>query len=266
MDLETMPLNMIPKYIPILLLCLALLPMKAFSAQAPTHLQVSENQHYVVDENGDPFFWLGDTAWELFHRLDLEEAEHYLSVRAEQGFNLVQAVVLAEQQGLTVPNAYGDLPLIDLDPTRPNEAYFEHVDRIVKAANSRGIVVGMLPTWGDKFNKKWGAGPEVFTPQNAETFGRFLGKRYKDASIVWILGGDRIPEKEEDFAIIEAMAKGLSEGDGGKHLTTLLKLLPQSGLARHQHASIRSRRPGLHQLQRHVFRLPTAPRQALLGR
>jgi len=209
---------MIPKHIPFLLLCLALLPMNAFSAQAPAHLQVSENQHYVVDENGNPFFWLGDTAWELFHRLDLEEAEHYLSVRAEQGFNLVQAVVLAEQQGLTLPNANGDLPLIDLDPTRPNEAYFEHVDRIVEAANSRGIVVGMLPTWGDKFNKKWGTGPEVFTPQNAETFGRYLGKRYKYASIVWILGGDRIPEEEEDFAIIEAMAKGLAEGDGGKHL------------------------------------------------
>ena len=32
------------------------------------------------------------------------------------------------------------------------------------AAARRGLHVGLLPTWGDKFNKKWGTGPEIFTP------------------------------------------------------------------------------------------------------
>lgn len=53
-------------------------------AQGP--LKVSPNQRYLVKADGSAFFWLGDTAWELFHRLNLEEAIQYLSNRAAQGF------------------------------------------------------------------------------------------------------------------------------------------------------------------------------------
>ncbi|MFP4090845.1 MAG: glycoside hydrolase family 140 protein [Cyclobacteriaceae bacterium] len=183
-------------------------------------LRLSDNQRYLLKEDGMPFFWLGDTAWELFHRLDRKEASRYLENRAEKGFTVIQAVVLAELDGLNAPNPYGDKPLVDNDPTQPDEAYFEHVDFIVDKAESLGLFIGMLPTWGDKFNLRWGVGPEIFTPSNAQIFGKFLGERYKDKPIVWILGGDRIPEEEEDFAIIRAMAEGLAEGDGGNHLMT----------------------------------------------
>jgi hypothetical protein len=187
-------------------------------AQLP-QLKVSDNFRYIVTETGKPFLWLGDTAWELFHRLDREEANEYITNRAQKGFNVIQAVVLAEFDGLTEPNRNGDLPLIDLDPKKPNPKYFEHVDYIVQKANKAGIYIAMLPAWGDKFNKRWGIGPEVFTPENAYQYGLFLGKRYKNSAIIWVLGGDRIPEEEQDYQIIEAMAKGLREGDGN-HLIT----------------------------------------------
>ena len=64
-------------------------------------------------------YWFGDTAWEIFHRANREDAEHYLKKRAEQRFTVIQAVVLAEFQGIREPNAYGDLPLVGEDPTRP---------------------------------------------------------------------------------------------------------------------------------------------------
>jgi hypothetical protein len=35
----------------------------------------------------------------LFHRLNREEADHYLETRAAQGFTVIQAVVLAEFDG-----------------------------------------------------------------------------------------------------------------------------------------------------------------------
>lgn len=44
----------------------------------------------------EPFFYLGDTAWEVPHRLDDVEAETYLRNRAEKGFNVVMVVLLAE--------------------------------------------------------------------------------------------------------------------------------------------------------------------------
>jgi hypothetical protein len=198
---------------------LAVTATAAFAAPLP-RLRVSDNHRFLVTADGAPFFWLGDTAWELFHRLNREEAERYLKNRAERRFTVVQAVVLAELDGLHVPNPYGERPLVDDDPSRPNEAYFKHVDWIVARANALGLYVGMLPTWGDKWNKKWGVGPEIFTPANAEAYGAWLGSRYKDAGIVWILGGDRPVENETHREIIRAMARGLRRGDGGTHLMT----------------------------------------------
>lgn len=199
------------------LLTLLLLTRCLFAAP---QLKVSGNKRFLVTDDGKPFFWLGDTAWELFHRLTREEADLYLKTRQEQGFTVIQAVVLAEFDGLTVPNANGDKPLTDNDPLKPVEAYFKHVDRVVDRANELGLVVGLLPTWGDKWNKKWGAGPEIFTPDNAETYGQWIGARYKDKSIVWILGGDRPVENDNQKAIINRMAAGLRKGDGGAHLCT----------------------------------------------
>ncbi|MBC3787536.1 glycoside hydrolase family 140 protein [Spirosoma utsteinense] len=190
-------------------------------AQSPaTHgpVKVSENKRYLVHQDGTPFFWLGDTAWELFHRLNREEADKYLKRRAEQGFTVVQAVVLAEFDGLKEPNPYGETPLLNNDPAKPNEAYFAHVDYIIDKAAQYGIQIALLPTWGDKiFKSTWGNGPEIFTPANARTYGRYLGNRYKTRqNLIWIMGGDRNPrEGSTDLAIWRAMAEGVQEGVGG---------------------------------------------------
>lgn len=191
-------------------------------------LKISDNQRFLVHSDGSPFFYLADTAWELFHRLTLDDAVRYLSNRAAKKFTVIQAVVLAEIDGLHVPNMNGDLPLIDDDPTQPNEAYFAHVDVVVEVAEALGLYVGMLPTWGDKWNKKWGVGPEIFTPENARVYGRFLGQRYADKPLIWIVGGDRPIESESQRLVVRAMAEGLREGDGGYHLITMHTWGPHS--------------------------------------
>jgi hypothetical protein len=187
---------------------------------ATPRLKISDNNRFLVYEDGRPVFYLGDTAWELLHKLNREEATQYLQDRAEKKFTVIQTVVLAELEGLNKPNAYGHKPLLENDPLRPNEPYFGQVDFIVKKANQLGLYIGMLPTWGDKWNKKWGNGPEIFTPEKAEGYGEWLGKRYKDAGIIWILGGDRPIENERHKEITRAMARGLRRGDGGAHLMT----------------------------------------------
>jgi hypothetical protein len=209
-------------------LSLAALALAASSASAAPlpRLKVSDNRRFLVTQDGRPFFYLGDTAWELFHRLNREEATRYLEDRARKGFTVVQAVALAELEGLSDPNPYGHRPLLDDDPARPDvkagpeNDYWDHVDFVVRKANEVGIHVGFLPTWGDKWNKKWGAGPEIFTPENAAAYGEWLGRRYRDAGIIWILGGDRPIETDAHAAIVRAMAAGLRKGDGGTHLMT----------------------------------------------
>lgn len=190
-------------------------------------LQVSENNRYLIYEDGSPFFYLGDTAWELFHRLNKEETEKYLENRRAKGFTVIQAVILAELDGLHTPNAEGELPLTDNNPENINEAYFKHVDWVIKTAGEKGLYIGLLPTWGDKWNKKWGTGPVVFTPENAGVYGSILGERYRDIpNIIWILGGDRNLEEEVHYQILKSMAEGIRKGDQGAHLITFH---PQGG-------------------------------------
>ena len=188
---------------------------------AAAQLKISPDKRHLVKKDGTPFFWLGDTAWELFHRLTREEATEYLHNRAEKGFTVIQAVALAELDGLDTPNVYGDKPLINNDPLQPNEAYFRHVDFIIDEANKQGLIMALLPSWGDKwFKDKWGAGPEIFTPANARAYGAWIAKRYLDKDIIYVLGGDRAPRDEKDKAIIRAMAEGIRSVDGGRHLLT----------------------------------------------
>lgn len=190
----------------------------------PTRLKVSENRRFLVREDGSPFFWLGDTAWELFHRSTREEAGRYLDNRAKLGFTVIQAVAIAELDGHTDPNPYGHLPLVDLDPARPAvkdgpaNDYWDHVDFIVDLANSKGLVVGLLPTWGRYWHDKIKDDKPLFTTENAATYGEWIGRRYRDKGVVWILGGDRGFDDEGQMDVVRAMARGLRKGDGGSRL------------------------------------------------
>jgi hypothetical protein len=187
--------------------------MKTLQENLPL-LKISKDKKYIVTEDNDPFFWLGGTAWELIHRLDKEEIDFYFTNRKEKGFTVIQTVILAELDGLNTPNAYGEKPLINNDPARINVKYFEYVDYVIKRAKEFGLYIAVLPTWGDKFNLKWGAGPEVFNPKNAQIYGEFLAERYLSFNnIIWILGGDRIPEEDNHAKIIQAMAKGIRKKD-----------------------------------------------------
>jgi hypothetical protein len=141
-------------------------------------LKVTPDGHSLQFTDGTPFFWLGDTGWELFHRLTVEEIKTYLDNRAAKGFNVIQAVALAEFDGLKKPNQYGEVPLQNLDPTKPNEKYFTIVDSTVHMARERNLFIGLLPTWGDKVLKLWGAGPVIFDSINAYKYGYWLGSRY----------------------------------------------------------------------------------------
>jgi hypothetical protein len=208
-----------------LLIALFIFSVIGLNAQQWQHgrLKVTADGHYLQYEDGAPFFWLGDTGWELFHRLTLEETAEYLENRRQKGFNVIQAVLLAEFDGLTKPDRYGQVPLNNLDPTQPNEKYFVRVDSIIKMALNKNLFIGLLPTWGDKVTKLWGAGPVVFNEANAYTYGLFLGKRYKAyPNIIWIMGGDRPAKNDSNDwrPIWRAMVKGIKEGTANEAIFT----------------------------------------------
>lgn len=157
-------------------------------------LVVSQNGRFLQHENGEPFFWQGDTAWLLFQKLNRDEAQNYLENRRRKGFNVIQVMVLHE---LPEKNTYGDSALIDNDPAKPlvtdgnnpeNQKeydYWDHVDFIVGQAAQKGIYVAMVPAWGSIVKNGF------LTTQNAARYGRWLAERYADKpNIIWLIGGD----------------------------------------------------------------------------
>ena len=223
---------------------LALIGASVLSVQANPlpKLHVSANGRFFVKDDGSAFFYLGDTDWGLFH-MTREDADLYLSDRAAKKFTVIQAVA-AFWGGLARPNAYGQTVFVDGDPTHPNEAYFQNVDYIVDKAQSLGLYVAIVPIWSKEYVQqdpsilqKPGAeqavrtairaqSPSVVDQARAFTYGKFLGSRYRDKPVIWILGGDWFADGVED--IWRSLATGLVAGDGGNHLKTYHPKSPRS--------------------------------------
>lgn len=167
----------------------------------------------LVDRNGQPFLYHADTAWMLFQKVSLAEAEEYLRARQAQGFNTVQ-VMLTGFLGMT--NRAGRLPFADNDFKRPDQEYFDHVDAVVEKARKLNLLLAIAPLWSGCCGEGW-AGKEKdgqLKPMNANgpekcgAFGRWLGARYGQyQNILWILGGDNDPHNAR--AEIRALGLGL---------------------------------------------------------
>lgn len=185
-------------------------------------LKISANKRFFQTADGKPFFWLGDTGWLLFVKCNREEAILYLDTRKQQGFNVVQAMVLHDMSN--TKNVYGDYALTDFDAAKPDVTpsnnpanaeqydYWDHMDFIIDEAAKRGIYMALVPTWGS--NVKGGKINEV----QAEAYGKFLAKRYKNKSnIIWLNGGDI--NGKDGYAVWEKLGSTIKNFDNN-HLMT----------------------------------------------
>jgi hypothetical protein len=140
-------------------------------------LRVSENGRFLVTADGQPFFWLADTAWQLIHDLDEAEMRRYFADRRDKGFTVIQTVVLAEHR-FERPNAFGHLPIDPRRPDRPivkdgpDNDYWDDVQRVLRLAEEHGLYVGLLPTWGRYVTSNWQNGlvDGFFTVANADAY------------------------------------------------------------------------------------------------
>lgn len=181
-------------------------------------LRVSENGRFLVHEDGSPFFWLGDTGWLLFSKLTTAEADAYLQDRKDKGFNVIQAMVL---HTLHAVNRYGDSALVNKNVATPNLTaqagsdglgYWAFVDYVVARAAEKGLYMALVPVWGS--NVKEGG----VRAEQAETYARFLGDRYKEHdNVIWLNGGDI--HGNDSTAVWQTIGRTLREVDPDKLIT-----------------------------------------------
>ncbi|MGF7149849.1 hypothetical protein FHS96_003506 [Sphingomonas zeicaulis] len=176
-------------------------------------LTVHQGGRYLSAE-GKPFFWLGDTGWLLLGRLDRDETEHYLRTRAEQGFTVIQVMILHHAR---MTNRYDAPALVDGDPARPRTTpggdpaqagqydYWDHLDWVVDRAAAHGLYLALVPAWGSLANHG------DLTEANAPTYGRFLAERYgKRSNIIWLNGGDTFGHRKT--AVWEELGSTIKAG------------------------------------------------------
>lgn len=190
-------------------------------------IQVStENPHYLAYQDGTPFFWLADTGWEMLHRLNRAETETYLENRKSKGINVIQTVLISEfihSDKLT--NFYNDSIFRNENPEKPlvtsgnnpeNDTeydFWDHVDFAVKTAETKGLYLALVPSWGEWVTPR--TDKALFnTKDQAYKYGWFIGNRYRNSpNIIWILGGDRHPvEGSNGLDLWRAMAEGIADG------------------------------------------------------
>ena len=202
-------------------------------------VRVHAGGHYLETEGGEPFFWLGDTAWQLMAGTTPEECSYYLKTRAQQGYSVVQVVALAEMDGIRHASAGGLTPFLGNDPRHPEPAYFARLKEIIREAGSYGLYVALVPAWGDKLTAPWGAGPRLFRNDNladAEEYARFLSALMREeTNVLWMLGGDRPPRiagSKNQSLIKQAKDAGFSEDQDWTPIWSAMASGLRTGLGR----------------------------------
>ena len=148
----------------------------------------------------------------MFTRPTHEAVDQYLKDRASKGFTAIQGVLLI-WDGLTRANPLGQMLLVDKSGAKINEAFFDNVDCIVDKAESLGMYTLILPIWSKGM---LGGQRSVFDETTGYNYCKLIGARYRNKPVLWMLGGDRPGAGVEE--ITRAMARGLTEGGGGRRM------------------------------------------------
>jgi hypothetical protein len=183
-------------------------------------LRVSGDRRYLLDAQGRPFMWTSDTAWHLFDRTTREQVDLYLEKRASQGFNVIQTLI---DLSPGVKNKYGEVPLINNRPDQPNDDFFRHIDYAVDKAASLGMTTVIAPISAGAFMSGQFGGAYAFN------YGKWIGRRFRNKNVVWMMGMDNDPTKAKNgLAVVRSMADGIAAGaaDGNHGNVTITFMAP----------------------------------------
>ena len=96
-------------------------------------------------------------------------------------------------------NRYGQKPFEgNNDFSKPVEAYHDHVLKIIRKADSLGLLIVMSQPWLGCCEEGFGGRPDKpfqkNGPQKSKTYGQYLGRKFATCkNLFWIMGGDNDP-------------------------------------------------------------------------
>ena len=188
-------------------------------------LKTSDNGRYLTYQDGTPFFYLGDTAWEISWKSTKEGVLEYLDDRQAKGFNAIQFVPMSHQRirKFGVRNRNGEPYFINENFEKLNPKYFQYVDFIVNEINKRDMVAVIVPLWAGMnelhFNPTW---KDYFLNRKESLLiANYIGARYAGHNVIWIIGGDDRYDSDEEKEFWDTFAKTIKKTTGNRQLATL---------------------------------------------
>ncbi len=187
--------------------------------------KVASNGRYLTYADGDPFFYLGDTAWEITWRSTLDEVKKLMANRKERGFTALHFEPMTEAlfpEGVT--NRQGLTYFLNRDFSMINPRYFDYVDSIVQIANDNGLVAVIVPVWASgrteaNYNSNWF--PYYFlSNEQCLLMARYIAARYAGYNVIWIVGADAPYDTPARKSFWSQFAETLHTADGRQHLAT----------------------------------------------
>ncbi|MEY2411225.1 MAG: hypothetical protein QOF48_3895 [Verrucomicrobiota bacterium] len=171
----------------------------SFTATAPSGtsrlaqhgpIRVSPDGRYFVHQDGTPFFWLGDTAWNGPLLSTATEWDKYIKERTRQKFSVVQFVATqfraAPDGDINKQKAYGGLEKITINP-----AFFQRLDEKVDALNKAGLVAAPVLLWAINGGGNPKVNPGNSLPDDqAILLARYMVGRWSGNAVAYLLAGD----------------------------------------------------------------------------
>jgi len=153
-------------------------------------IRVSDDDRHFAHQDGTPFFWVGDTAWNGPLLSSKTDWDLYLKERTRQKFNVVQWVPTQWRAG-PEGDANKQLAYTGTDKITINAAYFQRLDERVEAMNKAGIVSVPVLLWAINAGSNPKVNPGVSLPEDqAVLLARYMVARWSGNASAWILGGD----------------------------------------------------------------------------
>lgn len=155
---------------------------------------MTTSDYHLLDETGKPFFWLADTAWNLWCKGTEDQWDEYLSVRKAQGFNTIQFVA-GWWRGSTQPIHGRPFDLKDGELVY-DEAAWQSLDLLFEKIRDHGLIASPIMLW-----TLTDIDPgQVLSEEQCIAVAKKQFDRWNGPGVVWLLGGDgnyEAPEIEE---------------------------------------------------------------------
>jgi chitodextrinase len=185
-------------------------------------IKISASGTYLVDQNNQPFFIVGDAPQLLFVQISNADVETYLSDRASRGFNSLWVYPVDNADQANAPqDFYGEKPFDGADFTNEDPVYWTHIDYLIQQMASYGMTAWMEPGFvGLTAANGYLTSYENSSDAVVTAYGAWLGSRYKNfPNIVWTLGGDADPANTAVYQKLSDLANGIRSTDS-VHLIT----------------------------------------------